>query len=220
MLQQKLRDAIKVALRAHEIGQASPYRLSFAGKGNSGASFGAMQGDTSAQPGARETLRAVLSAASVAPFRITSIVTALAEPCITNPLGTADTQLVNDALDSETGRALVDAMDAEILADIYDDLDDCFDAARQANRSIDDEALIYIALWVNMSGKPTSLKEWLAGSAPVFLDHHQNRVDPPGPTIDRAAIERYLAATQYYSANKKNLAHLEEAVDEGLPLLA
>ena len=45
MVDETLKPELRLALRLHEIGDASPYALSFAGKGNSGASFGFMQGD-------------------------------------------------------------------------------------------------------------------------------------------------------------------------------
>ena len=46
LLPESLKPAIRAALRHHEIGEHSPYRLAFAGKGQSGGSFGAMQGDS------------------------------------------------------------------------------------------------------------------------------------------------------------------------------
>jgi len=43
-----LQAAIRFGLRLDEIGGGSPYKLCFAGKGKSGASFGFMQGDMAA----------------------------------------------------------------------------------------------------------------------------------------------------------------------------
>ena len=56
MVDEALKPALRMALRLHEIGDASPYQLCFAGKGKSGASFGFMQGDLAAgQPEVRQT---------------------------------------------------------------------------------------------------------------------------------------------------------------------
>ena len=45
--------ALRAALKENEIGNASPYRLSYAKLGQSGASFGVFQGDTHVNPKAR-----------------------------------------------------------------------------------------------------------------------------------------------------------------------
>jgi hypothetical protein len=43
-----LENALRSAVRFNEISDETPYRLSFAGKGTSGGSFGFMQGDLAA----------------------------------------------------------------------------------------------------------------------------------------------------------------------------
>jgi hypothetical protein len=45
MPEENLKPALRRALQVHEIGDETPYRLFFAAKGKSGASFGFMQGD-------------------------------------------------------------------------------------------------------------------------------------------------------------------------------
>ena len=53
--------AIKASIRANEIGSQSPYKLSFAKKGNSGASYGVFQNDTYANRTALTTLTQILT---------------------------------------------------------------------------------------------------------------------------------------------------------------
>ena len=54
--------AIHAAIQSNELGHASPYALSFARKGRSGASFGVFQGDTNVSSTARTTLKNILDA--------------------------------------------------------------------------------------------------------------------------------------------------------------
>jgi len=121
--------ALRATIRENEIGAKSPYELEFAQKGQSGASFGFMQGDMHVQKDARDTMVAVLTAAGVAPAKITQLMTALT-PALPkgNPLNAADAKLVNDALNSATGRPLVDAMDQRIFQGIAKDVDARFEA--------------------------------------------------------------------------------------------
>lgn len=61
-----LKAALRVALRLQEIGDSSPYKLSFAGKGKSGATFGFMQGDMSAGGAVvQDAFRGALTAAGI-----------------------------------------------------------------------------------------------------------------------------------------------------------
>jgi hypothetical protein len=52
--------AIRAAIKANEIGPGDPYSLSYAGKANSGASFGIFQNDTAANPQALAALKSIL----------------------------------------------------------------------------------------------------------------------------------------------------------------
>ena len=65
MVDPSLLPAIRAALRENEIGNQSPYVLSYAELGNSGGSFGVFQGDACVDPNARAALKQVLVAANV-----------------------------------------------------------------------------------------------------------------------------------------------------------
>jgi len=112
MVDQALLPAIDATIRQNEIGNGSPYQLSFACKGKSGASFGFMQGDTNVSSLARNTLTQVLAAAGVDQATSARILAALS--CALpngNPLSGPDTALVNNALSSAAGQPIVDAME-------------------------------------------------------------------------------------------------------------
>jgi hypothetical protein len=109
-----LRTALRHAVRRHEIGEDTPYKLSFAEKGRSGASFGFMQGDLGQnQPEVKAAFRRALVAHNVAEEKISSLMQSLSAPVARNPLSEADTKLVNNALDAPKGHLLVDAMDEQ-----------------------------------------------------------------------------------------------------------
>ena len=203
--------ALRLALRTNEIGDDTPYRLYFAGKGNSGASFGFTQGDLAAgQAVVRDTFRNALAAANVAAGQITSFTNRLSVHLTQNPLGSAETSLVNGALASAKGRPLVDAMDEAIFETVCKELDKCVASAQRAGRIIDPEAQIYMLLWINMSGEPTELLDWLEGR-PVNL---ANPVAPPGGTVTVGDIENYLRATKFFSENPRNFNRLQTVIVE------
>lgn len=207
-----LMPGLRVALRLHEIGNASPYALGFAGKDKSGASFGFMQGDVHAgQAFVKETLRKVLESAAIAPAKVGALMQQLSGHLTGNPLSAADNALVNDALNAAAGRKLVDAMDERILAEICKDLDQCVAAANASGRTIAAKAQLYMAMWINMTGKPTRLLAWLSGQDVTMAAP----VAKPGPVVDAAAMETYLGATQYYTAHPKNLKHIKECAAAG-----
>jgi hypothetical protein len=209
-----LRNAITAALRMNEIGDDSPYQLSFAKKGNSGASFGFMQGDLAAkQPIVQQAFHDVLVAFGVSADVITGLIARLSVHLLANPLTAQETEMVDKAL--LAGRKMVDAMDQDILSGVFDDLQQCIDTAAQANRHIDPKALIYMALWINMSGAPTKLLVWLSGGDPEL----GAPVQPAGPAVDEAAIESYLHATHYFIENAGNFAHLQASAAAGATTL-
>ena len=151
MPQESLKPGLRVALRLHEIGDASPYRLSFAGKGKSGGSFGFMQGDLAAgQNEVTQTFRTAMAAAGMNAAQIDSLIQRLSVHLIVNPLSPMETDQVNGAL--LASRQLVDQMDEFILQNVYGGLDRCVATAGQASRSIAPKAQIYMALWINMTG--------------------------------------------------------------------
>jgi len=215
MVDETLKPALRMALRLHEIGDASPYQLSFAGKGKSGASFGFMQGDLAAgQPDVTRTFREALAAAGMDEATIAGFARQLAVPLLANPLAAADTEAVNAAL--RASAALVDAMDEGILAGVYDSLDTCNGHAGAAGRAIAAKALIYMALWINMTGPPTTLLRWLDGGTPAM----RRPVPPAGALVDGSAMEAYLAATDYFVENPHNLPHMMQCAAAGAAMLA
>jgi hypothetical protein len=209
-----LKPALRTALRLHEIGDASPYQIFFAAKGKSGASFGFMQGDLAAgQAVVTKTFRDILTAANLTPSKIDSLVARLSVHMVSNPLNAADTRLVNNALFA--GKPLVDAMDEAILGDIYNDLDSCIASATQSGRSIIPKGLIYMALWINMTGKPTSLRRWLEGKDPG-LPH---RIPKAKNLVDGSQMETYLRATHYYTDNPGNMPHMMHSAAAGAAMI-
>ena len=216
MLDESIKPAIRRALRLHEIGDKSPYRLFFAGKGKSGGSFGFMQGDLAAgQPNVKTTFRAALAAATVVPSKSHAIEAALSVHVVKNPLSASDTKLVNAALDTPAGRALVDKMDEQILQDVYAGLNQCLAAAASTGRTVETKALVYMAMWINMSGPPTKLLRWLEGKS-VSLATSLAKA----PTnVDGLAMEAYLRATNYYSENPGNFAHAMQCAAAGMAML-
>jgi hypothetical protein len=211
-----LEAALRTALRLFEIGDANPYRLSFAAKGKSGATFGFMQGDmAAAQPLVQDIFRRALDAAGIAAAEITALAKTLSVHLIQNPLSPVDTQRINAALDAPPGRALVDQMDTAIFAEVRGQLDRCAAAGVDSGRTIAPKAQIYMALWINMSGPPTVLLTWLSGQ-----DVSMAQVVPkPGQLVDAAAMEDYLRATDFFAENPGNLPHLLQCATAGAALL-
>jgi hypothetical protein len=204
-----LNPALMRALKVHEIGRnGDPYEISFAILGRSGASFGAMQGDL-AKGGdfVRQALRDILTAQNVP--NIDGIMRKLAVPLTGNPLSHAEHAAVDSALHAE--RSKVDAMDMRIAREVFGGLDECIAAAQRSGRTIDPRVQLYIAMWINMTGKPTTIKDWLGGSS--------ERAPAPGNPVRVADIERYLRSTKYYTEHARNFRHLQESAEDGAALL-
>jgi hypothetical protein len=214
MPDQALRKALLAALRFHEIGNDTPYRLYFAGKGNSGASFGFMQGDlNTGQAVVKNTFQNVLAAERFPPGEIAALVQRLAQHLINSPLTRAEETEVNAALKAQ--KKLVDQMDVAIAEDVFEDLDLCIGTATANGRKIDPTAQLYVAMWINMTGKPTKLLTWLRGGDPQL----RKRIPKAGAVVDTKAIESYLLATDYYTSNPRNFEHMRESVAKGAPLI-
>ena len=213
MIDDTLKPALRAALRCNEIGNSSPYQLDFAAKGDSGASFGFMQGDMAVQPIARDTFRAVMTAAGIDPARIDRWVAQLSRHVTHNPLSAADTREINAALKAHSD--LVDAMDEKILSGVYAGLDECSAAAQGGRCSIQPAALIYMALWINMTGKPTSLVKWLRGHNPGLGES----VPRAAPIVTEPAIQAYLRATAYFRENPGNLPNVIRCARKAAALL-
>ena len=214
MPDQGLKGALLAALRFHEIGNDTPYKLYFAGKGNSGASFGFMQGDLAAgQKVAQHTFQNVLAAEKFPPGEIASLLARLSVHLVNSPLSRAEENEVNAALKAQ--KKLVDKMDEEIAQGVFEDLDLCIGTATANGREIDPKAQLYIAMWINMTGKPSKLLTWLRGGDPQLRE----KIAKPGPKVDTKAIEIYLLATDYYTRNPQNFKHMRESVAKGVPLI-
>ena len=206
--------AVRSAIQANELGPASPYCLSYACLGNSGASFGIFQGDTNVNARARDTLDNVLRAANVDDDARVRILDAVSRPCPGgNPLSPDDTKRVNDALACSQGRDLVDQMDDGLMRGVLGYIDSSVDAAGRAGKTIDPEAQLYIALWVNMTGAPDTLNRWLGGGTEMGM------APPDGPIVTVEDIKGYLQASKYFQENPRNFAHMEQSVAAGAKLL-
>jgi hypothetical protein len=208
-LNSELKTAILTGIRLNEIGNGSPYKLCFASKGSSGASFGVTQGDLAAgQPIVTTTFQNALAAAGFSAAEIQQFTSTLSVHLIGNPLSTMDTQRINAAL--LNSKNLVDSMDQQILAAVYSDVDKCISAASSAGRHVEPIAIIYMALWINMSGPPTSLLLWLKG-----LDPGMPGVPTLGPAVTEDDMKGYLSATSYFRANTGNLPHIVASAEAG-----
>ena len=143
--------AIREAIKQNEIGNASPYGLSYARLGASGASFGIFQGDTNVNHLARATLMRALQAASAAGNAIARIMAAVSQPCQNgNPLSAADSGVADAALSSPAGVALVDAMDANLLQVVLGELDSCIASSASRGHTIEPAALLCVVLQTDL----------------------------------------------------------------------
>jgi hypothetical protein len=211
MPNETLKPALRAALRFHEIGSGSPYKLYFAAKGKSGGSFGFMQGDLAAkQPVVTKAFRDIMAAEGFPAEKVNAWVKALSVHVVGNPLTPADATAVNAALLKHS--AMVDAMDENILAKVYTGLDKAIAAAASAHRTVSPEAALMIAMWINMSGPPTKILTWLSGNTPLLAAH----VDPPGNPVSQHDMTAYLRATDYYTNNPGNFPHLLAALAAGM----
>jgi hypothetical protein len=203
---------IKVALRANEIGNKSPYQLSYAANGKSGASFGFMQGDLAAGPKiVKETFAEVMQSAGMDTAKIALLIRLLSRPLLASPLPADDSHAVNAALDSAAGQVLVDKMDGVICGGVLREVTACVQKALAAGKTVDALAQIYMALWINMSGRPTTLLHWLSGNS-VSLTH---ALPAPGPLVDGPAMLVYLRATEYFTKYSRNLRHMITSAEKG-----
>jgi hypothetical protein len=67
-------------------------------------------------------------------------------------------------------------------------------------------------LWINMSGKPTTLLDWLSGKDVTMA----KSVPAPGATVDGTAVENYLEGTEYFSENPRNLDRIKVCAAAGM----
>lgn len=198
---------IRSAVRYNEIGDGSPYRISFAGKGNSGGSFGVYQGDAhSDQPRVTGYLTRVLHDGGMDGPDIVRIVSAVSGRCLENPLNDIDTAAVNRSLSAPNGVAEVDEMDTELESTVANGVRLCMDAAGRRRATLDLQSSLYIACWTNMTGVPHQLAGWLGGALTYQLN------SPAGAYITGRDLEAYLGRTDYFSKNPQNFLHLQQCV--------
>jgi hypothetical protein len=208
--------AVRAAVLANE--NSPPYQLTFAGVDDSGTSFGRMQGDLNAH---QETVGEVLHAALLAyrnpegapltaPY-VEYLEGRLQGRQASNPLSALETGIANEALRQSSD--LVDEMDEGIFADICEELDTCIYAADLGGRTIDEHALLDMAMWINMTGPPSLLLDWLASTDEI------PGTEPPGDVVGAAAMERYLGARLFYTQHPGNFVHLRESEASGATLL-
>jgi hypothetical protein len=108
---------------------------------------------------------------------------------------------------------LVDAMDGTLLDIVLSELDSAIAAAASSGKTIEPRALLYIALWVNMTGAPTTLNKWLGG------DEECDVAAPTGPVVTFTDLENYLQGTTYFRLHPRNFVHMQASVTAALPLL-
>ena len=97
------------------------------------------------------------------------------------------------------------------LEDYLRRLDQSDAAAR--NLTLVAAALLYIALWINMTGAPGMLNQWLLGTPELGV------APPAGPSVTRVNVESYLHASSYFRLHPRNFTHMSDSVDAGLVVL-
>lgn len=189
-----------------------PYRLSHAGKGNSGASFGVFQNDLHESQRARDAMQEILNTCVPPGTMVGLIMTHLSMACGQTFLAPYEQVIVNQALQSPAGRSTVDALDGLTFSLLLNDLESCVEAAR--GMPMETEALCYAACWINMTGAPTSMLAWLGGQT---MMHPSGNVPPPaGPSVTGADLVNYLRYEQEYRQYPGDFLHLEQSVAAGV----
>ena len=93
------------------------------------------------------------------------------------------------------------------IAGVYGGLDKCISTAAASGRTIDGEALIFMALWINMTGPPSKLLTYLKGGDPGLT----KPIPKAGNVVDGPTMDAYLGATDFFVKNQKNLKHMRES---------
>jgi hypothetical protein len=205
--------AIRAAIKANEIGTGDPYALSFAKKGDSGASFGIFQNDTAANSQALDALNSILQTAGLPAEQVQRIIGLVNKPCPTDPLTSDDEAAADAALSSYAGKQAVDALDDRRLTVVCGYLDQ---SVQSSVYPIEGEAQLGICMWCNMTGAPTTLLTWLGGSS---VDEAGGTVDPPGNPVSFDDLTRLLKNATFFVNNPDNWQHFADSADEGAKLL-
>lgn len=205
--------SLKTAIMLNEIGNASPYKLSFAINGRSGASFGFMQGDMATGPSiVHNTFYDALSSCGVSVATIGTLSKRLSVPLSENPLTPQETNMVNSSFNSTSGRPCVDSMDNFLFSHVLDDLKRCINVSITDSRRISVKAQLCIAMWINMSGHPTTIITWLSGNSVDMA----KIVPAPGAVVNSDSIENYLSATKYFSEYPDSLTRFMQCASDGM----
>lgn len=184
------------ALRANEIGaDGSPYALSFAGKGDSGASVGVLQTDLSTNPAALNAIWKVLLAAGQSAAWASKVCAPLSKPQRCNPLNVEDLLMVNEALKSAYARQVIDQLDALAMRALLGRMGIITNEFK-----LTIAAQCALACWVNMTGLPTRMLAWMRAG---------NAAETP---VTLTVMLDYLAATQYFSQNPRNFEHFKQSL--------
>ncbi len=198
-------------LLEHEIGGDAglPYRLSFAGKGNSGASFGATQGDLNTNTECRPVFITILNQrGDVTAFgtakRQAVFAALIGKPNPCDPFGDAGKTVaaINAALDHPASRPQIDAMDKAQLGRVLAMVGVSAAMAAAAGRNLAPACLAALALYCNQFGAPNTANQWFSGQT-VTLNGKAVPPPPPGP-LGLESLLGYIGQTKYYSQNPKN----------------
>lgn len=214
----ELQDAVLAALFDHECGSREDiaYRLSFAKIDSSGGSYGKLQNDCFAQPLALHVLVNILQAVGTDGDTVNRVASALAVACPENPLSAADYAVVNAAIASDSGRALVSTLDESTLMGVIQQLNRCISYANlNGHATIGNDALIGMALWINQSGPPTTMLRWIGGAV-VSLGGARAPEINPGQLITLTDLCGYLATTGEFKRHPRMLTNLRNSVAVGM----
>lgn len=198
--------ALRAALTSNEIGAGNPYQLSFASVGSSGASFGIFQGDTAQNDAALKTLQQALVAAKAPVDLIGRVMGVVSEPCTRYDVARIGAlPYCNAALDCPAGHALVDALDEMTFQTVLRRLDMVDQTAAQHSVTLTDSARLAAGLWINMTGAPTTLLNFIAAQK---------------ASVSLSTLTKYLSDTKFFMSHPQNLAHFEASVQAGVAFLS
>jgi len=215
---------IREVLTGSEGAAGKVYKLSFAEKGQSGASFGLFQNDIAANSTARNTFRDILLHYEINGARVFSdakveiIITAAAQKGVTqadfkaNIEGTETRNQVNQALDSAYGHTHIDAQDNIALQTATNYTVSLLSTLNSSTAVYGPGCLTYInpdpvtlgaaVAWINMTGAPNLLTDYLAGKAVTF--NGQTRQLHAAPQRDN--MHFYLQNMDYFRTKNPNFS--------------
>lgn len=196
---------VKAAIRANEIGSADIYRLSWAGKGNSGASIGLFQTDLAANSSARAAIWKVLISDGFSGNDATAITSRLSSAQIESPFAADVAVQIDAALHTSYGMAVVDGMDASAFSRVLQFL--------VPLPSMTVGAACAAGCWINMTGPPFRLRSWLQGTPDIGLDIPFSGLSP----VTLSDMYVYLGQCDFYVKNPRNFDHLKVSIASVIP---